>query len=209
MNWLDFVIIVIVIFFVVSAYSAGLIREVVTLLAVIFAIIIAGLLYDDLAKDVLVFMRSEDVSRAVSFLILFGCVYLFGQIVAYILKGAAQMVMLGWADHTGGAAFGLLKGLIVVQVLLILFAAYPSLKLDRAIANSEIGSYFVDDVSFLLVILPGEFGDRVDRFLSPQTADIESSGLRGLAASDTMALGGDCKWGHVYPSWCSIRTTSR
>jgi membrane protein required for colicin V production len=167
MNWLDFVIIFVLIFFVISAYSAGLIREVVTLAAVFFGIIIAGLLYDKLAKDVLVFMNDEDAARAISFLLLFGCVYLFGQILAYVLKAGASMVMLGQADRIGGAVFGLLKGLIVVQVLLIIFAAYPSLKLDTAIGNSEIGGYFVDDVSVVLYILPADFDSRVDQFLAP------------------------------------------
>jgi uncharacterized membrane protein required for colicin V production len=73
-------------------------------------------------------------------------------------------------DHIGGAFFGLLKGLIVVQILLILFAAYPSLKLRDAIAGSELAPYFIDDASFLLVILPGEFEDRIDEFLLPQPA---------------------------------------
>src|SRR3990172_5387120 len=108
MNWLDFAIIGVVLGFVVAAYSAGLIREVVTFLAVIIGIVIAGALYDNLARDVLPFIDDEDAARAVSFLILFGSVYLFGQIVAYILKRGASLLMLGWADHIGGGLFGLL-----------------------------------------------------------------------------------------------------
>lgn len=167
MNWLDFIIIFVILGFVVAAYSSGLIREVVTLIAVILGIVVAGVLYDNLAKDVLVFIDDEDVSRAISFLALFGAVYLLGQISAYILKRGASLMMLGWADKVGGAFFGLIKGVIVVQVLLILFAAYPSLHLDNAIDNSKIGRFFVDDVSFLLPILPREFGDRIDQFLTP------------------------------------------
>jgi membrane protein required for colicin V production len=166
MNWLDFVIILAVIGFVAAAYSAGLIREVVTLVAAFVGIVIAGALYGRLAKDVLVFLSDEDAARAISFLILFGAVYLFGQILAYVLKTGASLIMLGWADHIGGAVFGLFKGLLVVQVLLILFAAYPSLKLDGAIEDSELGRYFVDDLSVALHVLPGDFEARVDRFLS-------------------------------------------
>jgi len=166
MNWLDFVIILILIGFVAAAYSAGLIREVVTLVAVLLGIVIAGALYDKLAKDVLVFLSDEDAAQAISFLILFGAVYLFGQIMAYVLKTGASLVMLGWANHIGGAVFGLFKGLLVVQVLLVIFAAYPSLKLDGAIEDSGLGRYFVDDVPFALQILPGDFDTRIDRFLS-------------------------------------------
>ena len=167
MNWLDIVILVAILAFTVNAYATGLIREVVTLLAIFLGVIIAGLLYDDLATDVLVFIDSEDAARALSFLILFGAVYLLGQITAYILKRAASLLMLGWADHLGGALFGLLKGLIVVQILLILFAAYPQLSLDDAIDDSRLAPAFLDDAPFLLLVLPGEFDDRVSRFLSP------------------------------------------
>jgi len=168
MNWLDIAIVVMIVGFVLAAYASGLIREAVTLIASLIGIVVAGILYDDFAADVLVFIDDQDAARAVAFLILAGSVYLMGQILAYMLKKAASLMMLGPADHIGGAFFGLIKGLIIVQILLILFAAYPSLKLDNAIAGSELAPYFIDDASFLLVILPAEFEDRIDQFLLPQ-----------------------------------------
>jgi len=168
MNWLDIAVVVMIVGFVLAAYASGLIREAVTLIASLIGIVVAGILYDDFAADVLVFIDDQDAARAVAFLILAGSVYLMGQILAYMLKKAASLMMLGPADHIGGAFFGLIKGLIIVQILLILFAAYPSLKLDNAIAGSELAPYFIDDASFLLVILPAEFEDRIDQFLLPQ-----------------------------------------
>jgi len=168
MNWLDILIVLVIVGLVVMAYTAGLIREVVTLVAAIVGIVIAGVLYDDLAEDVLVFMDDEDAAQAISFLVLAGAVYLFGQIVAIMLKKSASLLMLGWADHIGGAVFGLLKGLLVVQALLIIFAAYPSLELDSAVSGSELAPYFVDDVDILLWVLPDNFDERIDGFLTPE-----------------------------------------
>ena len=168
MNWIDLAIIVKLVAFVAMAYTAGLIREIVTMVAVLIGIVVAGLLYEDFAADVLVFIDDEDAARAVAFLVLLGAIYLLGQIAAYVLKRMASIMMLGWADKAGGAAFGLIKGLIVVQVLVIVFAAYPNIGLDDAIDNSTIGKFFVDDVSFVLVILPGEFDARIDEFLLPK-----------------------------------------
>ena len=168
MNWLDFAIIFVIIGFVVGAYAAGLIRDAVTLVAAILGIVVAGLLYDDLAADILVFMNDEDAAQAISFLILVGAVYLFGQIIALMLSRTASLLMLGWADHAGGAVFGFLKGLIVVQALLIVLAAYPSLGMKDAVAGSQLAPYFVDDVDVLLWVLPDNFDSRVERFLAPQ-----------------------------------------
>ena len=74
MNWLDFVIIFVLLSFVAAAFSAGLIREVITFLAIVVGIVIAGVLCDDLARDVLVFIDDRDAALAVSFLVLFGSV---------------------------------------------------------------------------------------------------------------------------------------
>ncbi len=166
MNWLDFAIIGLVGGTVFAAYSSGLIREVVTLVAAITGIVVASILYDDFAAEVLTFV-DEDAAPAAGFLILSASVYLLGQILAYVLKKGAALVMLGWADHIGGAFFGLLKGLLIAQILLIMLAAYPALGLDGAVAGSELAPYFIDDVSFMLELLPGEFKDRVDQFLAP------------------------------------------
>ncbi len=167
MNWLDLVIVIVILGFAYSALSAGLIREVVTLLAVVIGIVVAGQLYRSLANDILVFIDNEDVALAASFLVLFGAVFLLGQIAAYVMKRMVSLLMLGWADHIGGSLFGFVKGLLVVQVVLIVFAAYPQLGLDGVIDGSTLGSIFLDDVDFMLRVLPGEFEDRIDRFLSP------------------------------------------
>ena len=165
MNWLDILIVVALIGFTSAAYSAGLIREIVTLTAVIAGIVIAGTLHDNLARDVLVFIGNDSAAEAVSFLILFGAVYIFGQIAAYMLKTGASLLMLGLWDRLGGAGFGLIKGLFIVQILLLVFAAYPSLGLEGAVEGSELADYFVDDFSLLLHLLPQAFEDRIDTFL--------------------------------------------
>ena len=102
MNWLDILIVVVLIGFTSAAFSAGLIREIVTLTAVIAGIVIAGTLYDNLARDVLTFIDNDSAAEAVSFLVLFGAVYIFGQIAAYMLKTGASLLMLGVWDRLGG-----------------------------------------------------------------------------------------------------------
>jgi membrane protein required for colicin V production len=168
MNWLDFAIIFVVVFVVISAYLAGLIREAVTFVAVILGIVIAGALYGDLAADILTFMDDEDAAEAISFMILVAAVYLFGQIIALLLSRTASLLMLGWVDRIGGAFFGFLKGLIIVQVVLIIFAAYPTLGLDDAAAGSELAPFFIDDADVLLRILPDNFDFRIDQFNAPE-----------------------------------------
>jgi membrane protein required for colicin V production len=166
MNWVDIVIILIVAFFAATAFSAGLIRELVTLVAAVVGVVVAGLFHDELARDVLVFIDDETAAKAIGFLVLLGAIFLAGQLIAIMLKQVATILLLGWADRLGGALFGVLKGLVVVEVLLILFVTYPQLGLDDAIEDSRLGSPFLEVGDVLLLILPNEFEQAVDTFLA-------------------------------------------
>jgi len=165
MNWLDIVIILIIAFFAATAFSAGLIRELVTLVSAVVGIVVAGLFYDDLARDVLVFIDNKDTANIVAFLMLLGAIYLAGQLIAIMLKQVTAILLLGWADRLGGALFGLLKGLVVVEVLLIAFVTFD-VGLDDAIEDSGLASVFLDAIPVLLLILPNEFEQAVDAFLA-------------------------------------------
>jgi membrane protein required for colicin V production len=164
MNWLDIAIVLVVAFFVTTAFSAGLIRELVTLASVVVGVVVAGQFHDDLARDVLVFIDDETAAKAIGFLVLLGAIFLAGQLIAIMLKQVAAILLLGWADRLGGGLFGLLKGLIVVEALLILFVTYPQLGLDDSIEDSGVASVFLDVASVLLIILPDEFERAVDAF---------------------------------------------
>jgi len=163
MNWLDIVIVLVVAFFAATAFSAGLIRELVILVSAVVGVVVAGLFYDDLARDVLVFIDNKDTANIVAFLVLLGAIYLAGQLIAIMLKQVAAVLLLGWADRLGGALFGLLKGLVVVEVLLIAFVTFD-VGLDDAIEDSGLASVFLDVASVLLIILPDDFERAVDAF---------------------------------------------
>ena len=163
MNWLDIAIVLIVAFFATTAFSAGLIRELVTLVSAVVGVVVAGLFYDDLARDVLVFIDNKDTASIVAFLVLLGAIYLAGQLIAIMLKQVAAVLLLGWADRLGGALFGLLKGLVVVEVLLIAFVTFD-VGLDGAIEDSGLASVFLDAAPVLLIILPDVFERAVDAF---------------------------------------------
>ncbi len=163
MNWLDIAIILIVAFFTITAFSAGLIRELVTLASVVAGVVVAGLFYDDLARDVLVFINNKNAANIVAFLVLLGAIYLAGQLIAIMLKQVAAVLLLGWADRLGGALFGLLKGLVVVEVLLIVFVTF-NVGLDNTIEDSVLASAFLDAAPLLLTILPDNFERAVDAF---------------------------------------------
>jgi membrane protein required for colicin V production len=164
MNWVDGVIIGAIVWFSLTAFQAGLIREVVTVASVLLGIALAGLFYTDLADDVEPFISNERAAKTITFLAIFGATALAGQLVAMLLKEAASFLLLGIFDHLAGAAFGIAKAVLLLEILLIVFVTYPSFGLREAIDDSTFAPIFLKTAPFLLRILPSEFEAAVDTF---------------------------------------------
>jgi membrane protein required for colicin V production len=164
MNWLDVVIVIVIAWFTFAAFGAGIIREVITVIASVLAVLAAGFYYDDLAENVLLFIDDDVAANVAAFGVLFGSVALGGQLAALLLKQMVSLLRLGWLDHLAGAAFGFLKGLILVEMFLILFTTFPYLGLDATIRGSAIAPLFLDGGPVLLKLLPSNFDDAVDAF---------------------------------------------
>lgn len=164
MNWVDAVIVGALVWFTFSAFQAGFIREIVTVVSVLLGIILAGLFYTDLAADIDVAIDSERASRTIAFLAIFLATAAAGQLAAMLLKETVEMLMLGVFDQLAGALFGFAKAVLLLEILLIVFVTYPSLGLKEAIQGSTFAPIFLEVVPFLLRVLPSEFEAGVDTF---------------------------------------------
>jgi membrane protein required for colicin V production len=156
-NWLDGVILAVLAWFIFAAFTAGLIREVVTIFSIIMGVLLAGLFYERLAGGLDSFIDSDKAAPTVAFLAIFVATAVVGQVVAMLLKETASLLMLGVVDQLAGAVFGFVKGVVIIQVLLILFATYPSLGLGSAISDSRLAPLFTEKAPILLKVLPAEF----------------------------------------------------
>ncbi len=157
MNWFDFVILGVLAWVTVSAYFSGLIRETVGLASVIVGVVLAGLFFDELADSLDVFLDDATARGIVAFLAIFAIVVIVGWVISLFLRTAARLLFLGWADHAAGAVFGFLKGVLIIQTVTVIFVLQPALGIDEVIADSAIGSFFLDATPFVRALLPSEF----------------------------------------------------
>ena len=164
MNWLDLVLLLILVWFAVAGTTAGVLRESVTLLAALLAVLLAGLLHDELAADILVTVDNPRTARIAAFLIIFIAVLGAGQIAAVLLKGVAMALALGPLDRIGGLIAGVLKGIVIVEAVLFLFARYHVTSMVDAMDGSLVTPFFLRGLPFVLTFLPGEFRAAVERF---------------------------------------------
>jgi membrane protein required for colicin V production len=167
MDWVSILIVVFLGLLTWRSYRNGFIREAVSLSAVILAIPIAGLFYDDLFPKVHPIVDNVALANLVSFLSIFAGVIVGGQVASYLLKGTANALNLGSADNVAGGAFGFLKGVIACQVVLIALVAFPRPDFHDDIDRSPVAGVLLDTAPALLAVLPGRFNDAVDTFMSP------------------------------------------
>lgn len=179
MDWISLVLVAGIGLLTWRAYANGFIREIVSLAAVILAVPIAGLFYDDLYPKVHPIVDSEPLANLVSFLAIFAGVVIGGLVAAYLMRNVARALNLGAADRLAGAAFGFLKGVIAAQVILLAFVAFPRPDLHDDIDRSPVAEVLLDTAPGVLAILPGTFDRALDAFLSPAREIDERTGPAG------------------------------
>jgi membrane protein required for colicin V production len=141
MNWLDIVILVILVITVFLGLKAGLIKMVISLAGLILGIFMAGRLYQALADKL--------------------SVMIVAAIVAWLLTKLISAITLGWVNRLGGALVGLLIAAIFIGAILAVWAKYGGG--SNIIAHAWLGKLLVDKFPLVLGLLPPEF-DSVHTF---------------------------------------------
>lgn len=177
MHWIDLVIVGVVAWVTFAAFSRGLIREVVTVVALLLGVVLAGAFYGELADDIDFLIDDLGTRRLVAFIAIFGGVFIAGQIGAMLLRRTAYLLMLGPLDHFGGAAFGFIKGLLLVEVVLFALATFQvNDAIDTALEDSALAPIFLDGIPVLLRLLPDEFERGVEDVASFDLGDLLGGG---------------------------------
>jgi membrane protein required for colicin V production len=164
MSWIDAVIVIIFLYFIVTAFSAGFIRETIGTTAAVLGTVLAGMFYNDVADSLLSSIDSSTTASAVGFLIIFLGVTIAGQVLAMLVHPAITVLQLGIVDQILGAAFGAVKAFLIIEVLLVLFITYPRYGLDKKIDDSEFATKMLDVSAPVLKILPDVFHNKVNSF---------------------------------------------
>ncbi|HKD90360.1 MAG TPA: CvpA family protein [Terriglobales bacterium] len=141
MNALDYIIIVVVVLSTLAALAQGFLREAFSLAGVVVGYIVAAWQYWRVSAWLLPYVKTAWVADLAGFLIIFIAVATLAGVTGRIARGWANEAGLGWADRFLGGAFGLLRGLLAVMVVLLGIAAFqPTTGL---LTQSQLAPYFL------------------------------------------------------------------
>lgn len=140
MNWLDFLLIAILVYSAVMSARKGFSREIIGLAAALFALILGMWFYGEAGSLVEPWVSSPRTANLIGFLLVVFAVLLCGGMIGWIVNRFLRTIGLSFFDRLLGAAFGLCRGLLIAMALLTAFIVFGPQVDSRAASSSVVHS---------------------------------------------------------------------
>jgi membrane protein required for colicin V production len=153
-TFLDFVFLVIILVSTGFALMKGLVREIISLVALLGGFILAALYYPVVARWFLNLTKTEAIANLIGFLLIFLACLLIGAVAAFIVNRFIKMASLKWIDRLMGGIFGFLRGWAVASVIALALIAFPVSQ--EPMARSVFAPYLLAGARAAVLLVPQE-----------------------------------------------------
>ena len=124
MNFLDWILIAIIVIASLWGLRKGLVDAVLMALSLYVALFLSGLFAGRILSLIWKDVDNQAIATAIGYVVIFVGVWIASSIVSKIIKSSLKKVMLGWIDPVGGVLVGLVAGLLLTGGLMALAARY-------------------------------------------------------------------------------------
>lgn len=124
MEWVDWTILVVMLFAVIGGIAQGLFRTVFSLAGLILGLAIAVWNYQRVAELFIPIVRVEAIANAIGFLLIALLVMAIFNVIGILLQKAFRWLGLGCLDAFGGAIVGFIQGVLLVTVCILVTVAF-------------------------------------------------------------------------------------
>jgi len=162
MNWLDWVLILLLAFSIVASFRKGFSRELIELISVIVALFCGLWFYGSAGAILEPYVKSPGVAHFCGFLIVFIGVLLAGAIIGMLFSRLVKAAGLTFFDRVLGAGFGAVRGLLMSVALIVAIVAFTPSNGDaapNAVVHSRLAPYVIDTAHLFASIAPRELKD--------------------------------------------------
>lgn len=160
MTWIDYLVLLIVGVSVLISFWRGAVRELFSLLGWVAAWFAAVNFSDDVAHVLPAAIAQSNLRMLAAYAIVFAGVVLVAIMVGIMLSTLLKTIGLGAVDRLLGAAFGLIRGLLIALVL-ILAAGLTSLPSGSSWRNSMFSPVFEAAGQQVRTLLPDELARNI------------------------------------------------
>ena len=138
---LDVIIFIIILYFLITGYRKGFVRQTATVLGLLLAIYLSLIFYLDFVVFLERFLDfSPTLLQFISFALIFIAANLAVHILGEIVKSLLDWMYLESVDRGGGFLLGGIKGLALAYLIVLILSQIPVAGVESVVA----GSYFAD-----------------------------------------------------------------
>jgi membrane protein required for colicin V production len=159
MALIDWFIAAVLLLSVIGAARNGFFIEAFSLAGVVLGLLIASWNFQRLMPWILHAIHTPAVAEAIAFLAIALAIMILAGLLGRALHWSARSIGLGWLDRLVGAAFGFLKGCVMVTLGVMALAAF--LPRSGWLDHSELAPYFLSLAHSTTVLTPAELGGRI------------------------------------------------
>jgi membrane protein required for colicin V production len=157
-TFLDFVFVGIILMSTGFALTKGLMRELVSVIALLGGFFIAVLYYRVPAAWFSGVFRTESLASLIGFLVIFiGCL-MVGAIISFFINRFIKAASLEWVDRLLGGIFGFLRGWAVASIIVLAMVAFPVK--EHLFGRSILAPYLIAGARAAVLLVPQELKDK-------------------------------------------------
>ncbi len=154
MNWLDIVVIILLIIPAAAGLKTGLVKIVLVVAGVVVGVVVAGRTSIWLGER-MTFISDPGVAKAAAFAFILVAILVLAVVAAAFIKRILSVLLLGWVDKLGGAVLGLIVGAVFWGAILTMWVKF--LGPGATITESALAAFLLDGFPIVLGLLPEEF----------------------------------------------------
>ncbi len=151
---LDIFIVLILAYSIAMAAYKGFVREVLGLITVVSAGLIASWTYRGVSSTFKDVVRTENLALFLGFSVIFLATLIAGFLIIWLINRFMKFAKVEWADRLLGAAFGFIRGWLIGALLLLALTAFEVQ--TESIKNSRLAPYFLPGSRLIAIVTPYE-----------------------------------------------------
>jgi membrane protein required for colicin V production len=159
MNLLDVILIVVIAFSSVYGLFKGLVKEVISILALIIGLIGASRFYEGASSLLKDLGLGEQAARILSFIILFIVIFVALILIGKLIHKFVHAIFLGWLNRLGGIGFGFIRGIIVSGIIIMILTIILSEKAP-ILSESKLAPHIMSISKVLVSLVPDDLQKR-------------------------------------------------
>jgi membrane protein required for colicin V production len=167
MNWLDFVLLLLIVGSIIASFRKGFSRELIGLISVIVALFCGLWFYGSAGAFLMPYVSSKEIAYLCGFLLIFAGVLIAGAIVGHLFSRLVKAAGLTLFDRVLGAGFGAVRGLLLAVAVIVAIVAFaPGRTGDgppSAVVHSRFAPYVIDTAHLFASLAPRELKDDFHR----------------------------------------------